>query len=172
MTNLFVTVVFYFAVYSFLGWVLENSYSLATNREFFKANFLRGPFKPMYGFAPVALVYLISQDTHWTVTILLCLIIPTLVEYVSGVLLQKVFRRQYWDYSNIPLQLHGHICMPFSLCWMLLSIVCLKSIHPVIVSLYGSINLYWSWVWPIVSLYFIAELFWAIRRHSTQVLFN
>lgn len=167
-----VAVVFYFTVYSFLGWMLENSYSLATNRTFFKSNFLKGPFKPMYGIAPIALVFLISKDTHWSVLVLLCLVIPTMVEYVSGVLLQKVFHRQYWDYTHIPFQLHGHICLPFSLCWILLSILCLKIIHPVIVSVYSAVDSYWIWAWPVATIYFLVELFWAIRRHTNQVLIN
>jgi uncharacterized membrane protein len=165
-------VLFYFTVYSFLGWMLENSYSLATNRTFFKANFFKGPFKPMYGFAPVALVFLISKDTHWSVMVLLCLLIPTFVEYVSGVLLQKVFNRQYWDYSNVPFQLQGHICLPFSVCWIVLSIACIKVIHPAMVTVFGAIEPYWAWIWPGITLYFLVELLWAIRRHATQVLVN
>lgn len=162
------SIIFYFMVYSLFGWLLENCYSKFTGREFFKPNFFLGPFKPMYGFAPLLLVYFIRPETNLTVVILLCFFIPTIVEYVSGVLLQKFFQRQWWDYSDMPLQLNGHICLPFSLCWIFLSLICLKWIHPVIVSLYGSIEFVWAWVWPATFLYFIAELALAIRRHSTQ----
>jgi uncharacterized membrane protein len=165
-------VVFYFTIYSFFGWMLENSYSLATNRIFFKANFLKGPFKPMYGFAPVTLVFLVTKEMHWSLMLLLCFFIPTLVEYVSGVMLQKMFQRQYWDYSNIPLQLHGHICLPFSLCWIGLSVFCIKYIHPAVASIFGAIESIWVWAWPLVLIYFLVELVLAIRRHSTQVLPN
>src|SRR3954462_7163905 len=75
-------IIFYFTVYSLLGWLLENSYNFFTKREFFKQNFLFGPFKPMYGLTPVLLVYLISPETHWGMVILLCLLIPTMVEYL------------------------------------------------------------------------------------------
>lgn len=43
---------FYFTVYSFLGWVLEGSYNLYSTGTFRKEGFLKGPFKPMYGCAP------------------------------------------------------------------------------------------------------------------------
>ncbi|KWX89533.1 hypothetical protein AMQ83_00040, partial [Paenibacillus riograndensis] len=39
-------------LYSFLGWVLEGSYNLYSLVMFRKEGFLRGPFKPMYVFAP------------------------------------------------------------------------------------------------------------------------
>jgi uncharacterized membrane protein len=164
------TVIFYFTVYSLLGWLLENSYSFFTKREFFKPNFFFGPFKPMYGFAPIFLLYIIGPVTHWPVVILLCLFIPTLIEYVSGSLLQKFFHKQWWDYSDMPMQLHGHICLPFSLCWMILSVICLKWIHPVIVAVYKGVGPAWAWIWPAIGLYFLAELALGIRRHSLQAL--
>ena len=51
----FPALIFYFMVYAFFGWCLENFTSLATKGTFFKANFMKGPFKPMYGLAPVIL---------------------------------------------------------------------------------------------------------------------
>ncbi|MFL6555362.1 MAG: putative ABC transporter permease [Bacillus sp. (in: firmicutes)] len=163
-------IIFYFTVYSLLGWLLENSYNLFTKREFFKQNFLFGPFKPMYGLTPVLLVYLISPETHWGMVILLCLLIPTMVEYLTGALLQKLFNRTWWDYSNTPMQLHGHICLPFSICWTVLSLICIIWIHPMIVSMYGTIEPFWAWVWSAIGLYFLADLVLAIRKHSLQVL--
>ncbi|MCL6573134.1 MAG: putative ABC transporter permease [Bacillus sp. (in: Bacteria)] len=164
------TIIFYFTVYSFFGWLLENSYNYFTKRGFFKENFLFGPFKPMYGIASVFLVYLISPQTHWGVVLLLCFLIPTLVEYASGATLQKLFQRQWWDYSDTPLQLHGHICLPFSACWILLSLLCVKWIHPGIISVYGVMEPYWAWIWFSVGLYFLADLVLAIRKHSLQTL--
>ncbi|EHQ60665.1 hypothetical protein PDENDC454_19103 [Paenibacillus dendritiformis C454] len=161
-------VVFFFTVYSLLGWLLENMYSLATTRIFFKDGFLWGPFKPMYGFAPLLVVSFAKPDTHWTVVLLLCFLVPTCVEYVSGWLLQTFFGRQWWDYSNLPLQLHGHICLSYSLCWVFLSYLCLRWIHPVLVAVYRAAEPYWQWLFPAAVLYFAMELLFAIRRHSPQ----
>lgn len=161
-------VLFYFTIYSFFGWVLENSYNLVTKRRFFKPNFLYGPFKPMYGFAPVLLVYLITPETNWTVVLLLCFFIPTLVEYVSGALLQKLFHRQWWDYADMPFQLNGHICLPFSLCWVVLSLVCLNWVHPGIVTMSGAVKPIWNWIWAAVGLYFLADFLLSARRHTLQ----
>lgn len=162
------SIVFYFTMYAFLGWLLENSYNFLTKRHFFKENFLYGPFKPMYGFAPVLLVYLISPGIHWSVILLLCFVIPTIIEYLTGVMLLNFFKRQWWDYSDTPLQLHGHICLPFSVCWGVLSFLCLKWVHPAITTFYGALESYWTWIWSAIGLYFLADLALAIRRHSLR----
>jgi uncharacterized membrane protein len=135
-----------------------------------KENFLFGPFKPMYGFAPLLLVYLASPKTNVVTVVLLCLFIPTIVEYVSGAMLQKLFQKQWWDYSNSPLQLHGHICLPFSICWGVLSLICLKWFHPSLIVIYGAVEPFWAWIWSAVGLYFLADLVLAIRKHSLQDL--
>ena len=43
-------------------------------------------------------------------------LVITLVEYTAGLL----FNRQYtiWDYRSQPLNLHGQICLPFTLLWI------------------------------------------------------
>jgi uncharacterized membrane protein len=161
-------ILFYFTLYSFIGWLLENSFNYFTKREFFKENFLFGPFKPMYGIAPLLLVYFTPPASHWVYKLFLCFLIPTLVEYASGALLQKLFQRQWWDYSDTPFQLNGHICLPFSICWGLLSLLCLQWIHPAMVTMYGGIEPFWSLIWSAVGLYFLADLSLAIRKHSLQ----
>lgn len=162
--------IFYFTIYSLLGWLLENSYNFLTKREFLKPNFLYGPFKPMYGFTPVLLVYLISPESNIGVAMLFCLLIPTIVEYLTGAMLQKLFNRKWWDYTDAPMQLHGHICLSFSLSWMILSLLCIKWVHPGIVSLYDVVEPFWTWVWSAIGLYFLADLVLAIRKHSLQEL--
>lgn len=157
--------VFYFTVYSCIGWWLENIYNFFTTGIFLKPNFFSGPFKPMYGFAPILLVTFIRPTTNWIVIILLCFFIPTLVEYASGYLLQKLFHHKWWDYSDMPLQLQGHICLPFSLCWIVLSFICLKLVHPFIASIFVTVDPYWNWFYPLVILYFSAEIIMSVKRH-------
>ncbi|WP_010676791.1 putative ABC transporter permease [Bacillus timonensis] len=161
-------VIFFFTAYSFLGWLLENSYNFARKRVFFKDNFFFGPFKPMYGFAPLFLILLIGKDMHWSVVLFLCFFIPTVVEYCSGMLLEWFFGRKWWDYSGHKWQLQGHICFSYSICWIFLSLVCLAYVHPGIVALYEVVGRYWAWIWPTVGLYFLGELLFAIRRHIPE----
>lgn len=163
-------VLFYFTMYSFLGWMLENSYNYYKKRVFLKENFFLGPFKPMYGFAPILLIYLIGENMHWAYVLLLCFIVPTLVEYGSGFLLERSFGRKWWDYSDQKLHLHGHVCLTFSAYWIILSLLVLAYIHPSIVAMYEAIESGWSLIWPTVGLYFIGELILAIKRHTPSAV--
>lgn len=161
-------IVYFFVIYSFFGWVLENGYSFFTRKEFFKPNFILGPFKPMYGIAPLLLVSLIPADSHWALLIFLCFLVPTTVEYVTGFWLERTFRKKWWDYSNHALQVHGHICFSFSICWIFLSYLCVKFIHPSIELVYMTIESFWLVIWPAVVIYFVIELFLAWKRHNPQ----
>ncbi len=140
---------FYFLLYAFGGWMLENMYSWKTTGLFLKENFLKSPVKPMYGVALVLLIYGEKFFHSSFVIIILCFLIPTIVEYVTGAFLEKYFGGKWWDYSDINFQLHGHVCLYFSLCWMVLSMGVLFFLHPMIVKLYNHLPML-HWVTPVL----------------------
>ena len=162
-------VFFYFIGYALGGWLLEDVYSWVTTGVFFKEGFLYGPLKPMYGFVPVLIVYTVNESTHWIFLLLLCLIIPTVIEYVSGMLLERLFQERYWDYRQLPLQLHGHICVSFSVCWVLLSLAVVVLLHPLFQSLYSHISGVWGMLWPMFAVILLADLVVTVRKRSRAV---
>ncbi|TKC18398.1 putative ABC transporter permease [Robertmurraya kyonggiensis] len=165
VSNTIAPIIYFFTVYSLFGWLLENVHSFFTRGIFLKPNFLLGPFKPMYGFAPVLLITFISPQTNWPIALFLCFLIPTLIEYVSGLLLEKLTQKKWWDYSEISFNIQGHICVTYSLCWILLSIICVYYLHPAIESLFQKMEPVLLYIWPIILVYFLAEILLAIRRH-------
>lgn len=48
-------------------------------------------------------------------------VIVTVVEFVSGILLNMVLNLDVWDYSNMPFNIYGQICLPFTVIWFFLS---------------------------------------------------
>ncbi len=48
--------------------------------------------------------------------------IITGVEFAIGVLVNLVLKMNVWDYSAMPLNILGQICLPFSILWFLLTI--------------------------------------------------
>lgn len=151
---------FYFMVYSFLGWVLEGTYNLYSNGSFRKEGFLKGPFKPMYGFAPLLLLIARDLTLPFPMFLLLALVIPSAVEYISGWLLKTVFQKQWWDYSEMSYQLQGHICLRFSLYWWALSVACVYGIQPFMERLYSLVQNVWGIIFPLAGLYLMADLLW------------
>ena len=47
----------------------------------------------------------------------------TLYEFIAGTILNIVLGLNVWDYSNLPLNILGQICLPFSIIWYFLSII-------------------------------------------------
>lgn len=135
--NLIFYMVFNFIVYSFIGWVIEEVYSFAITKKFKKEGFLIGPFKPMYGIA-VTLLILCNEILRidGISLMLLCFLIPTTVEYISGYILKHIFNKVYWDYSYLKYNIHGFVSLRFSLYWMLLSFTGLQLFHTVLHDLY------------------------------------
>ena len=54
---------------------------------------------------------------------MICAALVTGVELVAGIIINLLMGLNVWDYSNMPLNLFGQICLPFSLLWIGLGIV-------------------------------------------------
>ena len=50
-------------------------------------------------------------------------ILVTIVEYISGCIINIHFGLAVWDYSNLPFNIQGQVCLLFSFLWVLLSVV-------------------------------------------------
>lgn len=122
-----------FIFYSFAGWIIEGLYSAYKKNGFMKEGFLIEPLKPMYGTA-VTLLIICHQYLHINGAVLLMLsfLIPTTVEFITGAVLDTVFGKVYWDYSDIKFNVHGYICPVFSVYWCFLSYAAVVYIHPLI----------------------------------------
>jgi uncharacterized membrane protein len=115
----------FFAIYSFLGWVMETVFVSIKDRKLVNRGFLNGFFCPIYGFGAV----LILQSSKWVlnafenpftalmINVLLAVVLVTVLEYITGFILERIFNCKWWDYSNVALNLHGYICLKFSLLW-------------------------------------------------------
>lgn len=162
---------FCFMIYSILGWLLEGAYNWATAGTFRKDGLMLGPYKPMYGLAPVLLLVLggLRMPLPWLLAA--ALIVPSVVELASGVMLKALFRHQWWDYSAKRWQLGGHICLEFSLYWWVLSLITLAVIQPLVSGLYKLAVPVWGVLFPVVLVLFLADLAatFRSRRRAAEV---
>jgi len=121
-----------FAIYCFMGWVIEVIYRSITQRKFVNAGFLFGPFIPIYGLSAFAIIILQYTFQSWTIVprfIIFGLVI-TFMEYMIGFLSEKIFKMTLWDYSENRFNLHGHVCLHFSIIWTLLAVIGVTFLHP------------------------------------------
>ena len=152
ISELFVLFIFY----SFLGWVWETIYCTVQTGHFQNRGFLFGPVCPIYGVS-ILLVQLLcrygrgflnAQAPVWKV-FLICAAGSAVVEYSTHWYLEKRFHARWWDYSNIPLNINGRICLPVTLCFGAGGVVIVRYILPVFESAGGQIP---KLVWESASL--------------------
>ncbi len=49
-------------------------------------------------------------------------LVITAIEFVAGAIVNVRLKLNVWDYSKMPLNLYGQVCLPFSLLWCLLTL--------------------------------------------------
>ena len=73
------------------------------------------------------LIGLINEVIPWEMPLwkqcIIGAVIVTVVEFLAGCIINLLLGWDVWDYSNMPFNVLGQICLPFSLLWILLSAV-------------------------------------------------
>jgi len=135
------TFFYYFIIYSFMGWCLETVYTTIIKKEFVNRGFLHGPFCPIYGFGTLLIIILLKPiETNYILLFLGSIFLTSILEYITGYVLETTFNSTWWDYSDKPYNIHGRICLSFSIIWGFISVLILKVIHPYIIHIVNSVH--------------------------------
>ena len=99
-----------FALISFGGWVYETIYCSVVEGEFTKRGFLFGPTCPIYGIGALAVWLVLGQISNPIIVFIIGAVLATVIEYSTGLFLERRFKKKWWDYSMFKFNLHGRIC--------------------------------------------------------------
>ena len=120
----------YFWIYSFLGFLLERMFAALTRAEHrARRCFLLLPLCPVYGLGMLAVLALPSALPFWALALWGGLA-ATAVEYAVHWAYETFLGVRFWDYSRVPGNLHGRVCLPFTLAWAPLTAVAARWVHP------------------------------------------
>ncbi len=141
----------FFFTYSFFGWIFESAYVSLLQHRFVNRGFLRMPLLPLYGTGAVMMLWLSLPVKDNVVLVYFAGVIgATVLEYVTGYVMERLFKMKYWDYSNQPFNLNGYICLSSSVAWGFLTIFLTEVIHQPIAALVLSLK---PWVeFPIIAV--------------------
>ncbi|HOX96782.1 MAG TPA: putative ABC transporter permease [bacterium] len=117
------TLILYFFGLAFLGWVIEVLYRSYQARRLVNPGFLFGPFVPIYGVAGLLILSIstfLGNNLPWWILLLLMALVVTILEYLTSVLVELIFRVRLWDYSDEPLNLAGRVSLKYSFYWAVL----------------------------------------------------
>ena len=122
--------IFFFYFYCFFGWCFESTYVSIKTRRLTNRGFMHGPFLPLYGTGAIMMLVVSApfQDSI-PLTYLAGCVGATILEYVTGVTMEALFKVRYWDYSKQKFNFQGHICLKSTLAWGGLTILMTAVIH-------------------------------------------
>lgn len=113
----------FFYIYCFFGWCFESGYASIKNKRLENRGFLRGPYIPIYAFGAI-FVLIITDSFQGNIfeVYFSGMIAATVLEYVTGYIMEKLFKVKYWDYSDHKINLNGYISLSTSIAWGFLSV--------------------------------------------------
>lgn len=120
-----------FFIYSFLGWVMEVTLTLITDKKFVNRGFLLGPCCPIYGCGCILLYLLLHNYTNnILVLFILTMFTCSLLEYITSFLMEKIFKLRWWDYSQMKFNINGRICLETMTPFSILGVLAIKFATP------------------------------------------
>lgn len=136
-----------FFLFSFLGWCSEVIFAAIRQKRFVNRGFLNGPLCPIYGLGVVLIDALLRPfGDSLAIQLVGSMLLGSALEYLAGFLLEKLFHQKWWDYSDRPHNLHGYICLKFSVVWALAGAMTARYIMPGFVRLFSHIPRPLGWV--------------------------
>ena len=154
-----------FALISFGGWVYETIYCSVVEGEFTKRGFLFGPTCPIYGIGAIAEWLVLGQISNPFVVFFIGGFLATVIEYSTGLFLERRFKKKWWDYSMFKFNLHGRICPQASAVFGAFSVTSVFVLVPTMLNILMIFSKHTISVvaFIVVTLYFldtVASLLW------------
>lgn len=167
----------YFFIYGFLGWCLEIIYAAVRKKAFLNRGILNGPLCPIYGVGMVlSLIFFSPQKDRFVFLAISCAVLATLLEFFTGILMEKLFKKRWWDYSGYKYNLAGYVCLPFSALWGLAAALVIRFVHPFLASLLDRIPVFpgravlWLLLFIlIIDTISVLGIIFTVQKHNQRI---
>ena len=122
----------YFIIYSILGFIIETIFGAVTKGVIeSRKSFLYGPFCAIYGLGAVVMILCLQPFKKNNNTLFWGgFVVGSIIEYLVSLIGELIFHVIWWDYSDMPLNINGRVCVYFSIFWGLLGIYLVSYINP------------------------------------------
>ncbi len=137
----FYQIAFLFFTYSFLGWVGEVVFTAAVRRKYQDRGVLSGPLCILYGIGGLVITFALGDMSRdgWFFLFVFSAVYATVIEWIGGHILERTSHTRWWDYSAMPFNLDGYVCLGASATWGVLGVVLLKWGNPLLLALFSLI---------------------------------
>lgn len=143
-----------FFSYSVFGYLVEIVFcSWHDKKMVFNRGFLLGPYLPIYGVGAIIIVYYLNQYQDDLVALFIMgAVFCSIVEYFTSLIMEKLFKIRWWDYSHMKFNLNGRICLTNSVLFGLGGILIVKVVQPAFMSILSHFSVFWIIVTGIICL--------------------
>ena len=125
-----------FYIYSFAGWCAGVAANAMRRKRFINTGFLNLPLCPVYGTIGIVFsIFLPELEDHWFFLALGGSVLAAVVIVVTGVILEHVFGRKWWDYSKTRFQFQGYLNYQHLLGFAVGAVFCIKVLNPLLLDL-------------------------------------
>ena len=130
-----------FLIYSIIGYIVEvTSVSLLEKKLVLNRGFLIGPYIPIFGVGAVLMTNLLTRyENDIIVLFIMSTIICTSLEYITSVVMEKIFKLRWWDYSDKSFNINGRVCLSTGILFGLGGVLVIKIINPILYKLVSQI---------------------------------
>ena len=151
----FPTVVILMLMYGFVGWFYESTiFSIAEQGKLMNRGAFIGPYCPIYGVVVMFSLYLLDGIESGLKIVLIAGLLVSAVEFVTSIVLEKLFHARYWDYSYFPLNIDGRVSVVSGLFFGVAILFMIRVVQPFFLSLVTGIP-YKPRFWIAVSILII-----------------
>ena len=127
----FIYVFMLFLIYSIIGWVVDIIGYFLDKHSFKNRGFLIGPYCPIYGVSSIFMIYCLGQYKNDPVVLfVMSVLICSIMEYLTSYIMEKLFHARWWDYTHLPFNINGRVCLRNSMMFGVLSLLLIKFINP------------------------------------------
>ncbi len=177
--NIVVKYILFFFFYSAVGWFFESLYCSVRPRKWVNRGFLTGPLCPIYGTGAVVLAVCLSPIKNLPQTVdifgfafpvsvplvfVAGMVLCDIVEFITSVIMEKLFHARWWDYSGKKFNIQGRICLTHTFYWGIAAVAFMYLVHPVTEKLVKNIPGSVGWVLlGAILVVFVFDLINAVR---------
>lgn len=120
----------FFYLYCVFGWCFESAYVSLQKRHPVNRGFMTGPWLPLYGSGAVLVLFVtLPVRDNYVLMYLFGAVSATILEYFTGVAMERLFGVRYWDYSTQKFNFQGQICLSSTIAWGFLTLFLVEVIH-------------------------------------------
>ncbi len=139
---MFDKIIFYLLLFFFAsagGWLGECIYCSIAHHRIINRGFLTGPLCPIYGCGVLIMELIIKicsyfpEKYHYFIVPVLAILLCDTLEFMTSLIMEKMFHARWWDYSDKFLNIQGRICFRHTVIWALASMLYVYGLRPYVI---------------------------------------